>query len=266
MDQAGHRHIHSPEEIDLLIAESRKGGLLTPEEHRRLRRALRLGMRPLRQLMVPRTRVAVVNLDDPLDAILSHVALSPYTRMPVYRGSIDNVIGILHTQDLVLLQLRQGNIPSLSDLVRPVPEIPEDVTADRMLEILQKKHSHQAIGRDEFGGFAGLVSLDDVLAEILGEVTDEFKTGKPQPERLPDGRIRLPGMLPLNETEPWLGVLWEGPAETVGGHVIATLGYFPVVGEKLAMGKMEIEVERVENRVITSILVKPRARGEGQRG
>jgi putative hemolysin len=267
MDQAGHRHIHSPEEIDLLIAESRKGGLLTPEEHRRLRRALRLGMRPARQLMVPRARVAVVNLDEPIDAVLSHVADTPYTRMPVYRGSIDNVIGILHTQDLVLRQLRQGKVPSLADLVRPVPEIFENVTADRMLETLQKNHSHQAIVRDEFGGFVGLVSLDDVLAEILGEVTDEFKTGKPQPERLPDGRVRLPGILPLNETEPWLGVHWDGQAETVSGHVIAALGYFPAAGEKLTIGEMEIEIERVENWVITSILVKSRnPEREGQSG
>lgn len=267
MNQAGHRHIHSPEEIDLLIAESRKGGMLTPEEHRRLRRALRLGMRPARQLMVPRNRVAVVNLDDPIDAVLSHAAGTPYTRMPVYRGSIDNVIGILHTQDLVLRQLKHGNIPSLADLVRPIPEIFENVTADRMLEMLQKNHSHQAIVRDEFGGFVGLVSLDDVLAEILGEATDEFKTGKPRPERLPDGRVRLPGLLRLNEAEPWLGVLWDGQSETVGGHVTEVLGYFPDAGETLTIGGMEIEVERVENRVITSVLVRSgNPQQEGQRG
>lgn len=258
MNQAGHRHIHSPEEIDLLIAESRKGGLLSPEEHRRLRRALRLGMRPARQLMVPRNRVAAVDLDETIDAILRQVADSPYTRLPAYRGSSDNVIGILHTQDLVLYQLKQCSIASLAEMVRPVPEVLENVTADRMLEILRENHSHQAIVRDEFGGFAGLVSLDDVLAEILGEVTDEFKVDQPQPERLPDGRVRLPGFLRLDQVEPWIGGLWVGQTETVGGHVIEVLGYFPDTGERLMIEGVEIEVERVENRVITSILVRPR--------
>lgn len=267
MNQVGHRHIHSPEEIDLLIAESRKGGLLTPEEHRRLRRALRLGMRPARRLMVPRNRVAAVNLDDPVDAILRYVASSPYTRMPVYHGSVDNVIGILHTQDLVLRQLKQGNITSLASLVRPVPKISENVTADRMLAVLQDNHSHQAIVRDELGGFVGLVSLDDVLAEILGGVTDEFKTGQLQPERLPDGRVRLPGFLRLDQAEPWLGTRWDGQSETVGGRVLEALGYFPAAGEKLAIAGVEIEIERVENRVVSSVLVKPKVlQQEGQSG
>jgi CBS domain containing-hemolysin-like protein len=267
MNQAGHRHIHSPEEIDLLIGESRKGGLLTPEEHRRLRRALRLGMRPVRQLAVPRNRVSAVNLDDPIDSIVCQVAGSPYTRMPAYRGSLDNVVGILHTQDLVLRQLRQGSIPSVADLVRPIPEIFENVTADQMLEILQKNHTHQAIVRDEFGGFVGLVSLDDVLAEILGEVTDEFKAGKPRPERLSDGRVRLPGLLLLSEAEPWLGRLRDGQSETVGGHVTEALGYFPDAGERLTIGGVEIEVEHVEGRVITSVLVRSSdPQREGQRG
>ncbi len=258
MNQTGHRHIHSPEEIDLLIAESRKGGLLSPEEHRRLRRALRLGMRPARQLMVPRNRVAAVDLDETIDAILRQVADSPYTRLPAYRGSSDNVIGILHTKDLVLYQLKQSSTASLAEMVRPVPEILENVTADRMLEILRENHSHQAIVRDEFGGFAGLVSLDDVLAEILGEVSDEFKLGQPQPERLPGGRVRLPGFLRLDQAEPWIGGLWVGQTETVGGHVIEVLGYFPAAGERLMIKGVEIEVERVENRVIASILVRPR--------
>ena len=258
MNQAGHRHIHSPEEIDLLIAESRKGGLLSPDEHRRLRRALRLGMRPARQLMVPRNRVAAVDLDETIDAILRQVADSPYTRLPAYRGSSDNVIGILHTKDLVLYQLKQSSIASLAEMVRPVPEVLENVTADRMLEILRENHSHQAIVRDKFGGFAGLVSLDDVLAEILGEVTDEFKVDQPQPERLPDGRVRLPGFLRLDQAGPWIGSLWVGQTETVGGHVIEVLGYFPATGERLMIKGVEIEVERVENRVIASILVRPR--------
>jgi magnesium and cobalt exporter, CNNM family len=267
MDQTGHRHIHSPDEIDLLIAESRKGGLLKPEEHRRLRRALRLGIKPARQLMVPRHRVAAVNLEDPVDAVLWRVASSPYTRLPAYQGSIDNVKGILHTQDLVLSQLRDGSISSPTDLIRPVPEVLENLTADRMLEVMRKNHSHQVVVRNEAREFVGLVSLDDVLSEILGGVTDEFKVGQSQPERLPDGRVRLPGSLPLDQAKPWIGSLWEGQSETVGGHVIEVLGYFPAVGEKVNIEGFEIEIERIENRVIASLLARPTvAQQEGHRG
>ncbi|HVH11784.1 MAG TPA: hemolysin family protein, partial [Longimicrobium sp.] len=94
----GHRHIHSPEEIDLLIAESRDGGLLEPDEHRRLRRALQLGIRPARHLMVPRQEIVAVEIDTPTDEVLQRMAETPYTRIPVYRGDIDHVEGLLHTK------------------------------------------------------------------------------------------------------------------------------------------------------------------------
>ena len=96
-----HRHIHSPEEIELLIAESRDGGLLEPDEHRRLRRALRLNLRQAKQLMVPRPEISAIDINTPLDEVIRLVAQSPYSRLPVYRDSIDNIVGMLHTKDLV---------------------------------------------------------------------------------------------------------------------------------------------------------------------
>ena len=99
--QQAHRHIHSPDEIELLIAESRDGGLLEPDEHRRLQRALRLNLRQAKQLMVPRTRMAALEVETPLSEVIRVVAASPYSRLPVYRGSLDNIVGVLHTKDLV---------------------------------------------------------------------------------------------------------------------------------------------------------------------
>jgi CBS domain containing-hemolysin-like protein len=96
--QQAHRHIHSPDEIELLIAESREGGLLEPDEHRRLQRALRLNLKQAKQLMVPRTRMAALEVDTPLSDVIQVVAASPYSRLPVYRGSLDNIVGVLHTR------------------------------------------------------------------------------------------------------------------------------------------------------------------------
>jgi CBS domain containing-hemolysin-like protein len=132
---------------------------------------------------------------------------------------------------------------------------------------MRKNHSHQAIVRNDAGEFVGLVSLDDVLSEILGSVTDEFKEGSSKPERLPDGRVRLPGFLRLDQAEPWIGSRWKGQSETLGGHVVEVLGYFPSAGEKVNIDGMEIEIEHIQNRVITSLLTRPAvAQEDGQRG
>ncbi|MBI1873249.1 MAG: HlyC/CorC family transporter [Acidobacteria bacterium] len=175
-----HRHIHSPEEIDLLIVESRDGGLLEPEEQRRLHRALRLGLRSVRQVMVPRPRVHGIEADTPLDEVVQIVAESPYTRLPVYRGTLDRVVGILHTHDLALLQLRTGSRPGLDQILRPVVTVSETLSADRLLKLFRERRTHQAIVVNEHGATAGLVTLEDVLAELLGDVADELKPAPPR--------------------------------------------------------------------------------------
>jgi magnesium and cobalt exporter, CNNM family len=171
----GHRHVHSPEEIELLIAESRDGGLLEPEEQVRLHRALRLGLRTAKQLMVPRTRLAAINVDMPFPEVLQSVAASPYSRLPAYKGSLDHVVGILHTKDVVT-GFVHGGPPSLTTLLRPIVRVRDDMPADRLLTFLRERRSHQALVVDGNGGVAGLITLEDVLAELLGGVADEFKT------------------------------------------------------------------------------------------
>lgn len=254
---AGHHHIHSPEEIDLLIAESRDGGLLEPDEHRRLRRALQLGIRPARHLMVPRPQIAGLEIGTPMAEVVRMVSESPYTRLPVYRASIDNIVGMVHTRDLFTRYL-EGRPATLEELLRPILIVHESVTADRLLTLMRERRSHQAIVADEFGGVAGLVTLEDVLTEVMGEVADEFKTDEPHPELLPDGRVRLPGFLRLDEAEPWLGAYLEGEADTVGGRVVEELGHLPEPGEKVRVDGVELEVETVTNHAVASVLATPR--------
>ncbi|MEQ1731729.1 MAG: hemolysin family protein, partial [Vicinamibacterales bacterium] len=112
-----HRHIHSPQEIELLIAESRDGGLLEPDEHQRLYRALRLNLRQARQLMAPRRRISALAIDTPMNEVIAAAAESPYSRLPVYRDSIDNVVGILHTKDLVRWLVAEGGQATLATLI-----------------------------------------------------------------------------------------------------------------------------------------------------
>ena len=250
-----HRHIHAPEEIELLIAESRDGGLLEPDEHRRLQRALRLNLKQAKNLMVPRTRMAALDVKTPLLEAIGFMAQSPYSRLPIYRDSLDNIIGVLHTKDLVRWFVSEKSPAStLKDLIRPVPSVHESVTADRMLRDLRERRSHQALVVDEFGGTAGLITLEDVLAELLGHVGDEFKSGDPVTERLADGRTRLPGAMSVDDAATALNTTFDTDATTVGGMVTAALGHLPTPGEVVIISDYSLEVERVAGKVLESVL------------
>lgn len=162
-----HRHIHSPDEIELMIAESRDGGLLEPEEHRRLHRALRLGLRTARDLMVPRDRLTMLPVDTPWPDVLRVVAASPFSRIPVYRGTPDHLIGTLRVKDLVARYVQEGPVP-LERLMRPLVQLSQDLPADRVLTQLRERRVHQAAVVDAPGHAVGLITIQDVLSELLG--------------------------------------------------------------------------------------------------
>jgi putative hemolysin len=257
MPQATHRHVHSPEEIALLIAESRDGGLLEPQEQVRLHRALRLGLRDAGQLMVPRARLAAIELSTPLSDVLRTVATSPYSRLPVYRGSLDDVAGILHTKDVVTHFLQRGRAGMLPPLVRPVLRVPDRMPADRLLGFLRERRSHQALVIDDRGGVTGLITLEDVIGELLGSVPDEFKAPRLLPLRVSDGRVRLPGDLPLERARVWIEGAWPTEDLTVGSFVARTAGRVPEPGERLEIWELAVEIESVENGRISSVIVEP---------
>ncbi len=256
----GHRHVHSPEEIALLIAESRDGGLLEPEEQVRLHRALRLGLRSALQLMVPRARLALIDIATPFDDVLRIVGSSPYSRLPVYRGSPGTIVGILHIKDLVTQYLQAGRVP-LSSLVRPIVRVPESMPADRLLAFLRDKRSHQALVEDESGAVVGLITLEDVVGELLGGVADEFKAAQLLPIRLSDGRLRLPGQMRLEQAAPLIGRSWKGTGDTVGSHLVERLQRVPESGEEVVVDGIAIEIESVEGGAVTSIIVGDRPQG-----
>ena len=262
-----HRHIHSPEEIELLIAESRDGGLLEPDEHRRLRRALRLNLRQAKQLMVPRPEISAIDISTPLDEVIRLTAQSPYSRLPVYRDSIDNIVGMLHTKDLVRWLVSGHTGETLEGVIRPIASVHESVTVDKVLRHLRERRTHQALVVDEFGGTSGLITLEDVLSELLGDVGDEFKAGEPVAETLPDGRIRLPGQMPVEDAASFIGTTWETEAATVNGLVTEALGHLPTPGEHVVIGDFEFEVEDVRRRALVTAVARrakqePAAQGQ----
>jgi CBS domain containing-hemolysin-like protein len=169
--EQAHRHLHSPEEIDLLIAESRDGGFLEPEEQQRLRRALHLGRRGVRDLMVGLDRLTMVPLDASWEDVVGTVTASPFSRLPVYAGSRDHIVGMLRVKDLVERYTAEGPV-RLDRLLRPVVIVAESLPADRAITELRERRVHSAIVADANGGAVGLVTIQDLLGALLGAPSD----------------------------------------------------------------------------------------------
>jgi CBS domain containing-hemolysin-like protein len=169
--EQAHRHLHSPEEIDLLIAESRDGGFLEPEEQQRLRRALHLGRRPVRDLMVSLDRLTMVPLEASWDDVVRTVTASPFSRLPVYSGTRDHVVGMLRVKDLAERYTKDG-IVRLDRLIRPAVTVAQTLPADRAITELRERRVHSAIVDDGNGRALGLVTIQDLLGALLGTAQD----------------------------------------------------------------------------------------------
>lgn len=246
----GHVHIHTAEEIEYLIAESRQGGHFEPAEHARLREALRLGVTTVNEVMVPRTAIVGIEKDTPFPELLRRAAESPYTRLPVFDGTIDNVVGYVHVQDIV----RQSFDIREEAPLRQMLLIPEHMNLERVLERLRAERQHMALVVDEYSGTAGLVTVSDILDEIMGGIADEFKPAEPVAERLEDGRWRLPGSLRLHVAAELVGAHWDGESATVGGFVAERLGRVPHVGEDVVVDRATVTVEAMAGRMVASVI------------
>jgi len=260
------QHVHSPEEIQILLAESRKGGALSPEAYLRLERGLRLSKRTVRQMMTPRSEVYAIDVATPPEEALKRLIESPFTSVPIYRDTLDDVLGIVNAKDVAAWFATHDEVPPLSEVLRPVLFVPETLRAHRLVRTLKQHRTSKAIVVDEFGGVEGIVSIEDVLRQLFGEIGDELKQPEPGAEILSDGTIRLPGSMSLDQAEPYLGTRWTGSATTVGGHVVTRLGKLPQGGEELEIEGVWVKVAEMGPTAIRWLLVKPRERSEANEG
>ncbi len=253
----GHRHVHSPEEIELLIAESRDGGLLEPQEQVRLHQALRLGLRTARELMVPRARLASIDVSTAFSEVVQLVATSPYSRLPVYRTSLDDILGILHTKDIVTGFINDRGQTSVTPLLRPLARVQGNMPADQLLNHMREKRIHQVLVVGANGQVEGLITLEDVVAALIGGVSDEFKGAPARAVRLRDGSVRLPGAMRVDLAAQVVGADWKSPGDTVGMFITRTLGGVPAPGEQIRIKGVELLIEAVEGDVVSSAVVLP---------
>jgi putative hemolysin len=257
------------EEIEYLIAMGTREGVLDAVKEELLNSVLEFADRVVREVMVPRTRIAALDRDLPPEELARLVGENPYSRMPVYQGSIDNVVGILIVRELVGAQ-RGGGAIDLARHLKPAYFVPEGMKISRLLKEMQRRHTHLAVVVDEFGGTSGLVTLEDVLEEIVGEIQDEADVEPVQVRALSRGVYLADAAVPLHELEAFLnerppGEAAEGgelPAvrfpdeagyETLGGFVTATAGKVLEVGVSLTWGGLTFTVRAADERQVRRV-------------
>lgn len=256
---AEHAHIHAPEEILILAEESSAGGLLDQEERRLLENTLQLRRLLVRQVMLSRTRMLAAAVDEPCPDLLTLLADSPYSRLPLYEGSIDNIVGVVHLKDLLYLGW-QSNSSSVREAMRPVPFVPETMLAEEVFRLLQRERSHLAIVLDEFGGTAGMVTLEDLVEEIFGELQDEFDADTPPIQFRPENRVLVRGDMLVQEVNDQLNLnLPAQEVDTIGGLVLDVLGDIPRAGQEVKIGDQALQVDTMDgNRVVAiSLRIEP---------
>jgi CBS domain containing-hemolysin-like protein len=247
--------LYSLDELELLVEESHSQGLLDDQEQELVANLLDFAEDRVGQVMMPRRLMAAIPADIEEEDLLALIATIPYTRLPVYRRSIDDVIGFLHMKDLVRQQLSVGSF-DLRALLRPVIFVPANLPVKTLLSEFQKQRQQIAIVIGEHGGTLGLVTMEDLLEEVVGEVRDEFDVDEREPVTLVEpGHLVAQGTVRLEEVEAYVS-LGEQEVQTVGGLVWAELGRRPEVGDQVSVGKVTLRVEAMAGLTATLVSLK----------
>lgn len=240
--------VHTPDELLLALRESRRHGQLAPPDARVLTAALRLSDIDAEAAMTPRTDLVSVAADVSVSEILELAASTGFTRFPVTHENLDHVVGMIHVKDLLIAPDSELADRTAGDLVRPLPAVPESQDLERLLLSMREDRAHAALVVDEYGGTAGLLTLEDVLEELVGDIADEFDS-EDLPGATTEGAWVVPGTLRRDELERLAGVLLpEGEAETVSGALTEQLGRLLRRGDVLEVDGWRLRVLTMEGR------------------
>ncbi|GIV81184.1 MAG: hypothetical protein KatS3mg051_0538 [Anaerolineae bacterium] len=262
---SGHERVHSAEELVMLVHSSREAGLLEDTEERLLQRAFDFGDLYLRDVMQPRVEVEGIPVDAPLPVVLQRVAAGTYSRYPVYQDSLDQVVGVLHAKDLFDAIVHQpdlicGEAPfDLRSVLRTPLYFPEMANVGHVLEQMQRAKMPFTVVVDEFGGMAGIATMEDILEELVGDVQDEFDA-----EAAPAGEDAaapiVDGLTTLSDIAERFGDPGcEVHSATIGGYVAECLDRIPVVGDRVTYGAYDVIVVAMDEMRVAQVQFVPRA-------
>lgn len=256
--------VHTSEELRLLLDQSKQSGEIQESEHELLENVFEFNDRMVKQIMVPRTKLAAIDVNTPQDGILEMVYNEGYSRIPVFEGNIDNIVGVLYVKDLLQI-IRRNEALELPKIMRPAYFVPETKKINRLLRQFQRKHMHMAIVSDEFGGVSGIVTIEDIMEELVGEIQDEYDNEVPVVERVSAVEFRVNTSTSISDANEYLPFpLPEGEDyETVGGLLNVIYGNIPEVGDVAVLDNYEFRVLKRSRRSVE--LVQLRVTTEAER-
>ena len=246
-------HVHSAEELAILVTHSGKYKEVTETEREILINALELNELWVRDVMTPRTEVVVLDADEPFEKTLDIAIRSKHTRFPLVKGHLDQAIGLIHIKDL--FKLLNDPDPDLMRIKRDLKMVPDTMPLDSLLKFFLKEHAHLAMAVDEFGTPVGVVFLDNVMEELVGDIQDEFDNEHSPFIRINDGEFIVEGSMTLNDLEGYAKDLYleSGEVTTVGGYITQQLERFPETGETLKILGYEAKVTSTDGRRVGQV-------------
>ena len=252
--------VMSTEELKILVERGGEQGILEAEEEQMIHAVIELGDQRIHEVMVPRTSMITLAADATLEQAIDTVIEEGHSRVPVYDKTIDEVIGILYAKDL--LPLMKGTAeerPNLRSLLRVPVFVPESMSVDDLLHEFQRRKVHLAVVLDEYGGTAGLVTIEDLLEEIVGEIQDEYDEEEPMIVHLSDDEARVDGRADVDDLGELFGVELsledEDEYDTVGGLVYHRIGGVPKPGDQVKVSGLTLTVETTDGRRVGKVLV-----------
>lgn len=248
--------ILTEEEISRLIAEGRQAGVFRPQEEELVRRVFRFSDRVAREVMVPRTRVRAVPADASLDQVLEVIRSTGFSRLPVYRENLDNIVGVLTVKDVLLAMSRQPRPASAAEIMRPAYYIPESKELAELLPELRVQETQLAVVLDEFGGTAGILTIEDLIEEVVGEIVSEYGTERRLILRQSDEELLVDAEMNISDlNELWDLSLPTEEVDTIGGFVYQQLGHIPIVGESFTYDGLTFSVRSMRGRTIGTVRI-----------
>ncbi len=256
-------NVHSPEELRMLVEQSQEVGVLQTQDANMLEGVFEFSEKNAREVMTPRTEIDALDVDATLDETLALVEESGRSRYPVYEETIDNIIGLVLAKDLIPILRAPPRDFSLRSIMRPVHVVPGSREVEEVLSDFKRLKVHMAIVLDEFGGTAGLVTMEDLLEEIVGEILDEYDEPPEHLERESPDLVIVPGGTNIGELNERFGLdVPDDDYTTIGGYIFGALGRLAVVGDRITAGGAVFTVREMDGRRIESLAVDLHAAGD----
>jgi CBS domain containing-hemolysin-like protein len=242
-------------ELISLVEAGQEEGFLEQEEQKMIVSIFRLGDTLVREIMIPRIDILALDVNTPFDQTMDALQQSGYSRVPIYKDSVDNILGLLYAKDLLGIWREGKREVSLSDHLRPAYYVPEAKKADELLTELQAKRIHMAIVVDEYGGVAGLVTLEDIVEEIVGEILDEYDQAEEMIyQAINDDEYLFQGRIDLDDFNDIMGTqLPNSEADTLSGLIYSRIGRVPAAGDNVQIEGLQLTVEQVSGQRIRKV-------------